>query len=45
MPGCAFLDDETQAIPSCVSPERPFKYDVVLAGDYVRSRLEATYVH
>jgi len=34
-----------EALPSCVSPERPAKYEVVAAGDYVKSRLEATYVH
>ncbi|KAN0130621.1 hypothetical protein V8E53_011514 [Lactarius tabidus] len=34
-----------QAIPSCVSDEFPSKYEVVTAGDYVKSRLEATYMH
>lgn len=34
-----------QAIPTCVSDERPAKYDVVLAGDYVKSRLDAAYGH
>jgi len=33
----------TQALPSCVSDDFPAKYDVVTAGDYVKSRLEATY--
>jgi len=32
-----------EALPSCVSDERPAKYEVVTAGDYVKSRLEATY--
>ena len=35
----------TQALPSCVSDDFPAKYDVVTAGDYVKSRLEATYSH
>lgn len=33
----------TQALPSCVSDDFPSKYEVVTAGDYVKSRLEATY--
>jgi len=32
-----------EAIPTCVSADRPAKYEVVTAGDYVKSRLEATY--
>ncbi|EJD51052.1 Clavaminate synthase-like protein [Auricularia subglabra TFB-10046 SS5] len=32
-----------EALPSCVSEERPAKYEVVTAGDYVKSRLAATY--
>lgn len=35
----------SQALESCVSPEFPAKYEVVTAGDYVKSRLEATYAH
>jgi hypothetical protein len=35
----------TQALPSCVSDDFPAKYEVVTAGDYVKSRLEATYLH
>jgi len=34
-----------EAIPSCVSDDFPPKYEVVTAGDYVKSRLEATYLH
>ncbi|KAI0345609.1 2OG-Fe-II oxygenase [Trametopsis cervina] len=32
-----------EALPSCVSDAFPAKYEVVTAGDYVKSRLEATY--
>lgn len=32
-----------QAIPSCVSETRPAKYDVVTAGEYIKSRLQAVY--
>ena len=32
-----------KAISSCVSEDFPPKYEVVTAGDYVKSRLEATY--
>lgn len=34
-----------QPIPSCISPERPLKYEVVTAGDYVQSRFQSTYNH
>ncbi|KAJ8496941.1 hypothetical protein ONZ51_g827 [Trametes cubensis] len=34
-----------EALPSCVSEEFPPKYEVVTAGEYVKSRLEATYAH
>jgi len=34
-----------EPIPSCVSPERPPKYEVITAGEYVKSRLQATYHH
>jgi hypothetical protein len=30
-------------IPTCVSLELPSKYEVITAGEYVKSRLEATY--
>ncbi|KAH9968370.1 Clavaminate synthase-like protein [Lactifluus volemus] len=32
-----------EALPSCVSDDFPAKYEVVVAGDYVKSRLEASY--
>ncbi|KAF9464203.1 2OG-Fe(II) oxygenase [Collybia nuda] len=34
-----------EPIPSCTSPERPLKYEIVTAGDYVKSRLQATFDH
>ncbi|KAI0060382.1 Clavaminate synthase-like protein [Artomyces pyxidatus] len=34
-----------EALPSCVSEDMPAKYEVVTAGEYVKSRLEATYAH
>ncbi|KAI9000118.1 2OG-Fe-II oxygenase [Hyaloraphidium curvatum] len=30
-------------LPTCVSKDRPAKYSPILAGDYVKARLEATY--
>ncbi|KII94609.1 hypothetical protein PLICRDRAFT_692963 [Plicaturopsis crispa FD-325 SS-3] len=36
-------DVRLEPIPSCVSPDRPPKYDVVTAGDHVKSRAKATY--
>jgi isopenicillin N synthase-like dioxygenase len=30
-------------IPTCVSNEHPSKYDIVTAGAYVKSRMDATY--
>ncbi|KAI0655414.1 Clavaminate synthase-like protein [Cubamyces menziesii] len=38
-------DVKLEPIPSCVSPERPSKYEVVTAGEYVKERLKATYAH
>ncbi|KAF9019933.1 Clavaminate synthase-like protein [Hymenopellis radicata] len=38
-------DVRLEPIPGCVSPGNPSKYEVVTAGDYVKSRLEATYAH
>ncbi|KAF9468692.1 hypothetical protein BDZ94DRAFT_1153822 [Collybia nuda] len=32
-----------EPIPTCISPDNPQKYEVVTAGEYVKSRLEATY--
>jgi len=34
-----------EPIPSCVSADRPPKYEVITAGDYVKERLNATYGH
>jgi hypothetical protein len=34
-----------QALPSCVSDDYPDQYEPIKAGDYVKSRLEATYAH
>ncbi|KAL0946837.1 hypothetical protein HGRIS_013005 [Hohenbuehelia grisea] len=38
-------DVRLEPIPTCVSPDTPAKYEVVTAGEYVKSRLEATYAH
>ncbi|PCH40421.1 Clavaminate synthase-like protein [Wolfiporia cocos MD-104 SS10] len=38
-------DVRLEPIPSCVSAERPPKYEVVTAGDYVKERLAAAYGH
>ncbi|KAJ6455462.1 2OG-Fe(II) oxygenase [Mycena sanguinolenta] len=32
-----------EPIPSCVSSERPARYEAITAGDYIRSRHQATY--
>lgn len=34
-----------KALPSCVSAERPAKYEPITAGEFVRSRIAATYAH
>jgi len=38
-------DVKLESIASCVSADRPPKYEVVAAGDYVKERLKATYGH
>lgn len=38
-------DVRLEPIPSCVSEDRPPKYEVVTAGDYVQERLKAAYGH
>ncbi|RPD56123.1 Clavaminate synthase-like protein [Lentinus tigrinus ALCF2SS1-7] len=38
-------DVKLEALPSCVSDDYPAQYEVVTAGEYVKSRLEATYAH
>ncbi|PPQ75712.1 hypothetical protein CVT26_000953 [Gymnopilus dilepis] len=34
-----------EPIPTCITPGSPSKYALMTAGEYVRSRLEATYAH
>jgi hypothetical protein len=34
-----------QPIYSCISPDQPSKYEIITAGEYVKSRLEATWNH
>ncbi|EKM49759.1 uncharacterized protein PHACADRAFT_179143 [Phanerochaete carnosa HHB-10118-sp] len=34
-----------EALPSCVSTDHPPKYEPIIAGDFVRSRIAATYKH
>ncbi|KAF8996158.1 2OG-Fe-II oxygenase [Cyathus striatus] len=36
-------DVKLEPIPSCISPERPWKYEVITAGEYVKSRMESNY--
>ncbi len=36
-------DTLIDALPGCITPERPRKYEPVIAGDYVQSRFDATY--
>ncbi|TFK63133.1 Clavaminate synthase-like protein [Pluteus cervinus] len=38
-------DVRLEPIPTCVSDDMPAKYEIVTAGEYVKSRLEATYAH
>jgi len=38
-------DVPLEPIASCVSADRPPKYEVVTAGDYVKSKLKAAYGH
>jgi isopenicillin N synthase-like dioxygenase len=38
-------DTPIEALPGCVSTERPAKYPPVLAGDYLQSRFDATYAY
>jgi isopenicillin N synthase-like dioxygenase len=39
----ANADAPVAAVPSCVSAERPARYPPILAGDYLKERLSATY--
>ncbi|KAJ2933822.1 hypothetical protein H1R20_g3278, partial [Candolleomyces eurysporus] len=34
-----------EPMPNCVSPERPFAYEVITAGEYIKSRFNAMYNH
>jgi isopenicillin N synthase-like dioxygenase len=36
-------DTVIDALPGCITAERPRKYEPVIAGDYVQQRLDATY--
>ncbi|KAF7309246.1 Fe2OG dioxygenase domain-containing protein [Mycena indigotica] len=38
-------DVRLEPIPSCVSPDRPAKYETITAGEYIQGRLKATYGH
>ncbi|KAI9573505.1 Clavaminate synthase-like protein [Boletus coccyginus] len=38
-------DVKLEPIPGCVTEDNPAKYEVVTEGDYVKSRLDATFVH
>lgn len=38
-------DVRMEPIPSCISPGQPPKYEIVTAGEYVKSRLHATWDH
>ncbi|KAJ7205260.1 2OG-Fe(II) oxygenase [Mycena pura] len=38
-------DVRLEPIPGCVSADRPAKYEVITAGEYIKARLQATYGH
>ncbi|CEL56308.1 hypothetical protein RSOLAG1IB_07724 [Rhizoctonia solani AG-1 IB] len=38
-------DVKLEVLPSCISASRPARYEPILAGDYLKSRLEETYAH
>ncbi|KAK7042698.1 Clavaminate synthase-like protein [Favolaschia claudopus] len=38
-------DVRLEPIPSCVSTDRPPRYEVITAGEYIKGRLQATYGH
>ncbi|KAF8956978.1 hypothetical protein BDZ97DRAFT_136092 [Flammula alnicola] len=40
-----FFGTDYDPIPTCVTPGSPSKYEIITAGEYVKSRLEATYAH
>jgi hypothetical protein len=33
-----------EVLPSCITPDRPAKYEPIKAGEYVEKRLSETYV-
>ena len=39
------LQKVVEVLPTCRSAERPAKYPPITAGDYIRSRFDATYFH
>ncbi|KAJ3863942.1 hypothetical protein EV359DRAFT_73322 [Lentinula novae-zelandiae] len=38
-------DARLEPIPGCVSPDRPLQYDIITAGEYVKTKLAETYSH
>lgn len=38
-------DTVIECLPSCVSEDRPARYESVKAGEYVEARLRETYAH
>lgn len=38
-------DTVIECLPSCVTEDRPAKYESVKAGEYVEARLRETYAH
>ncbi|KAJ7776815.1 hypothetical protein DFH07DRAFT_797909 [Mycena maculata] len=38
-------DVRLEPIPTCVSSDRPARYEVITAGEYIKARLQATYGH
>ena len=44
-PDCSRFYFWMQPISSCISPDRPPRYEVITAGEYIKGRLQATYNH
>ncbi|KAJ4494668.1 hypothetical protein C8J55DRAFT_497317 [Lentinula edodes] len=38
-------DAKLEPIPGCVSPDRPLQYEIITAGEYVKTKLAETYSH
>ncbi|CAE7209206.1 unnamed protein product [Rhizoctonia solani] len=38
-------DVKVEVLPSCISDNRPARYEPIIAGDYVKSNLEKTYAY